>query len=292
MGLPKYFFSDLDDDIKAILFAQIRNLWTHTSTALEGNSLTLGETAFVLEEGLTVAGKPLRDHQEVFGHAQAIDIVYKLLAAKQIQKADLFALHRAILTEAILDIYKPVGDWKKEPNYTNYIGVDGCQHMREFPSPVHTPGLMSQWLDRLNKTLSGVLSEENCVQVYADLHLDFVTIHPFFDGNGRMARLISNLPGLRAGSPPIVVPTEARHEYKRAISDYQSTVPGLDGLRDLDMLPDNEERRRFVGLCKGYLEPTLALVREAREMQEKRSIERSLEKNSEADLDFDDELGR
>jgi len=124
MGLPKYFFSDLDNDIKAILFAQIRNLWTHTSTALEGNSLTLGETAFVLEEGLTVAGKPLRDHQEVFGHAQAIDIVYGLIAAEQIQKADLFALHRAILTEVILDIYKPVGDWKKEPNYTNYIGVD------------------------------------------------------------------------------------------------------------------------------------------------------------------------
>ncbi|MHB1100764.1 MAG: Fic family protein [Burkholderiales bacterium] len=292
MGLPNYFFSDLDNDIKAILFGQIRNLWTHTSTALEGNSLTLGETAFVLEEGLTVAGKPLRDHQEVFGHAQAIDIVYGLIAVEQIQKADLFALHRALLTEVILDIYKPVGDWKKEPNYTNYIGTDGCQHMREFPSPAHITELMSQWLDRLNKTLSRSLSEEGCVQVYADLHLDLVTTHPFFDGNGRIARLISNLPVLRAGYPPLVVPTDARHEYRRAISDYQSTIPSLDSLKDLDTLPDNEERRQFIDLCKGYLEPTMALVRESRAMQQKRSIERSIVEQPEVDIDIDDDLGR
>ena len=129
-------------------------------------------------------------------------------------------------------------------------------------------------------------------QVYADLHLDFVTIHPFFDGNGRIARLISNLPVLRAGYPPLVVPTEARHEYKRAISDYQSTIPGLDSLKDIDKLPDNDERRRFVGLCKGYLEPTLVLVREAREMQQKRTIERSLVEQPEADIGIDDDLGR
>lgn len=60
MGVVNPFYAKLDADIKATLLAQIRNLWTHTSTAIEGNSLTLGDTAFVLEEGLTVAGKPLR----------------------------------------------------------------------------------------------------------------------------------------------------------------------------------------------------------------------------------------
>jgi Fic family protein len=59
------FFNHLDSDLKAALKAQLRDLWTHTSTALEGNTLTLGETKFVIEEGLTVSGKPLKDHQEM-----------------------------------------------------------------------------------------------------------------------------------------------------------------------------------------------------------------------------------
>ena len=100
----------------------MRNLWTHTSTAIEGNTLTLGETAFVLEEGLTIAGKPLKDHQEVVGHAQAIELVYACLEqGRKFAKADLFALHKAVQTEIVVDFYKPVGAWKKEPNST--VGV-------------------------------------------------------------------------------------------------------------------------------------------------------------------------
>jgi Fic family protein len=59
------FLRNLDNDLRQALLMQLRNLWTHTSTAIEGNTLTLGETAFVLEEGLTVSGKPLKDHQLV-----------------------------------------------------------------------------------------------------------------------------------------------------------------------------------------------------------------------------------
>lgn len=73
------FLKDLDNDIRDELLAQLRNLWTHTSTAIEGNTLTFGETAFVLEEGLTISGKPLKDHEEVVGHAKAIDLVYDFI---------------------------------------------------------------------------------------------------------------------------------------------------------------------------------------------------------------------
>jgi len=66
------FLKILDNDIRDALLVQLRNLWTHTSTAIEGNTLTLGETAFVLEEGLTISGKPLKDHEEVVGHAKAV----------------------------------------------------------------------------------------------------------------------------------------------------------------------------------------------------------------------------
>lgn len=65
------FLDGLDADLRGALLAQLRDLWTHTSTALEGNTLTLGETAFVLAEGITISGKPLEDHREVVGHARA-----------------------------------------------------------------------------------------------------------------------------------------------------------------------------------------------------------------------------
>ena len=72
------FLDGLDADIRQSLLNQLRDLWTHNSTALEGNSLTLGETSFVIAEGLTVSGKPFKDHEEVVGHARAIDLIYAI----------------------------------------------------------------------------------------------------------------------------------------------------------------------------------------------------------------------
>ncbi len=269
---PQPFFAGLDEDIKVILLAQVRNLWTHASTAIEGNTLTLGDTAFVLEEGLTIAGKPLRDHQEVYGHARGIEVIYRLLEVTQLQDADIFALHRVVLTEAIMDIYKPVGAWKNEANFTTLVGPDGRQHWREFPEPAHVPALMSQWLNAFNVWYGQPLTTDTAASAYADMHLDFVTIHPFFDGNGRMARLLANLPVLRAGFPPIVVPAEGRQEYKKAISDYQQTIPDLKSLSDLRALPRNAERSRFQDLCRNYWESTMALVAEARQAQERKRV--------------------
>lgn len=270
----KTFFAGLDDDIKSILLAQVRNLWTHASTAIEGNTLTLGDTAFVLEEGLTVAGKSLRDHQEVYGHARGIDLIYHFLDVDGLCEEDIFALHRVVLTEAVTDIFRPVGRWKNENNFTSYIGPDGRQHWRQFPAPGNIPGLMGQWLEAFNTGIAASMDAQTACRTYADLHLDFVTIHPFFDGNGRMARLLANLPVLRCGLPPIVVPAEARQEYKRAISDYQQTIPDLEYLRDLKALPTNPERTRFLELCAEYWEPTQALVQEAYTIQARRNDER------------------
>ena len=69
------FLNGLNESRRIALLAQLRDLWTHHSTAVEGNTLTLGDTHFVLEQGLTISGKPIKDHQEVIGHARAIDIL-------------------------------------------------------------------------------------------------------------------------------------------------------------------------------------------------------------------------
>jgi Fic family protein len=267
------FYDQLDADIKTILLAQIRNLWTHHSTSLEGNSLTLGETDFILQEGLTIQGKPLKDHNEIYGHAKAIERIYQLLnTTKPIDKQDLFHLHQTVLTERIIDIDQPVGQWKTQSNFTTYVNNNNQQIWREYPAPRHIEHLMAQWLDKLNVFFSTVVDQPSAANAYADLHISFVTIHPFFDGNGRMARLLANLPVLNAGLPPIVVPQQDRFQYKRCLSDYQNTVDDLPALEDLAQLPDNQQKQQFVDLCQGYWAETVQLLEAANVMQGRRAL--------------------
>jgi Fic family protein len=231
------FYDHLDNDIKDLLLAQIRSLWTHYSTSIEGNSLTLGETDFILAEGLTIQGKPLKDHNQVYGHAKAINIIYSLLnQAAIITKQHLFNLHQTVLTEHITDIDSPIGQWKKQPNFTTYVGNDNKQSWREYPAPKYIERLMMQWLAQLNQSLQATHDAEQAANSYANLHLDFVSIHPFFDGNGRMARLLANLPVLRSGFPPIVIPQQDRYRYKNMLSAYQNTISNLAELNDLNQL--------------------------------------------------------
>jgi len=214
------FFQDLDTDIRKSLIEQLRILWTHTSTAIEGNTLTLGETAFVLQEGLTVSGKPLKDHKEVEGHARAIKLLYKMLEKEKIDENDLFLLHKAVQTEIAVDIYAPTGAWKKENNGTFHIDEGGRQIFANYAPPEEVPELMKRWLSMLNE-MSVSNDKDRLADQYVKLHISFVTIHPFADGNGRLARLLSNIPILRAGFPPIIISAEKRYDYIKALSNYQ-----------------------------------------------------------------------
>jgi len=138
------FSKGLDNDIRDALMVQLRNLWTHTSTAIEGNTLTLGETAFVLEEGLAISGKPLKDHQAVVGHARAIDMVYGCTRRESaFTEKDLFDLHKAVQTEQVVDVYKPIGAWKVEPNFTVIVSGND-QIIFEYASPKDVPKLMER----------------------------------------------------------------------------------------------------------------------------------------------------
>jgi len=242
-----------------------------------GSRLTLGETDYILAEGLTIQGKPLKDHNEVYGHAKAIERIYALLnSSDSMTKQDLFRLHETVLTERIIDIEQPVGQWKTQANFTTYVNQDNRQAWREYPAPRYVDGLMSQWLDRLNTDISTTHDSQTAASIYADLHLSFVCIHPFFDGNGRMARLLANLPVLRSGFPPIVVPQEDRFRYKQILSNYQNTIIDLAELSDLSFLPDNAEKQEFIQICQSYWRETLVLLDQANIMQTKRSVTKLL----------------
>jgi Fic family protein len=263
----------LDADLKQSLIKQLRNLWTHTSTALEGNTLSLGETAFVLEEGLTVGGKPLKDHEEVVGHARAIDLIWSYIARENgITKEDLFALHKAVQTERIMDIYQPVGNWKVEHNGTIAITDDGRQVFLEYAAPEAVSVLMDDWLEVLNGFLKENLDREPAVMAYAELHTSWVRIHPFGDGNGRMARLVANLPVIHSGWPPIIIPVEKRREYIRLLSRYELAV-GIPKVGE-PLLPNKEQLIEFIRFCDDSWQQSLELVKTARKTQSARNEQR------------------
>lgn len=262
------FLNNLDPDIRNALIIQLRNLWTHTTTALEGNSLTLGETAFVIGEGLTIKGKPVKDHQEVIGHAKAIDLLYDLLRRNTaITEQDLFLLHKAVQTNVVVDIFKPVGAWKKEPNGTNAV-INNQQVFINFASPEDVPYLMKEWIGSLNSRMAENLSEVAALSAYTDLHVSFVRIHPFFDGNGRMARLLANVPVLKSGYPPIIVPNESRLEYIRFLSEYDFLVGTV--MKGMPLIPEPDKLLEFKSFCANAWGATKLLVERAHQEQRKR----------------------
>jgi len=264
------FLQDLDNDIRDALLVQLRNLWTHTSTAIEGNTLTLGETAFVLEEGLTISGKPLKDHEEVVGHAKAIDLIYDLIRRKSdLTENDLFDLHKAVQTERVVDVYKPVGAWKVEHNSTVMLSGDG-QIIFEFAPPKDVQELMQSWLALFQKTCKEhTANKKAALTAYVYLHISFVRIHPFWDGNGRMARLIANVPVIRAGFPPVIIPKERRQEYIEALSEYHLAVGTVTSRNEL--LPDVDKLDRFKRFCAESWSESIKLVDDAQRMQQGRN---------------------
>ena len=230
------FLDGLDKDLQHSLMQQLVAGWTHDSTAIEGNTLTLGETLEVLEHGLTISGKPLKDHEEVYGHARAIELLQKLTHADVIKEAHIFDLHRAIMPHVPVDSRNPVGDWKRDFNGTTGI-ADGKTVYMEYSSPSDTPVLMQEWLKGFNHRLDPGRAQAAALDAYLWSHMTFVRIHPFFDGNGRLARLLANLPVLRSGMPPLTVAAEARSEYIKLLWNYQWEVGLLKP--NVQMLPEH-----------------------------------------------------
>jgi len=264
------FLKNLDNDLQQALIIQLRDLWSHTSTAIEGNTLTLGETAFVLKEGLTISGKPLKDHEEVVGHARAIDLIYDLVENKTVfTEKELFSLHKAVQTQTIVDVYKPVGGWKKEPNSTVAV-IDGKQHIFEYASPDDIHILMKNWFELYHRFDQSLKTDnrQQTIIAYVQLHVSFVRIHPFFDGNGRLARLIANIPVLKSGLPPVIIPVQKRKQYIDALSAYHLSAGQIKSGDPL--LPDKNALKPFTRFCELAWQESISLVEEIKGRQKRR----------------------
>ena len=172
---------------------------TYTSNALEGNSLTESETKVVIEDGLTIGGKPLRDVYEATGHAKAYDFLYKLTKEEPVTEEGILKLHRLFYGQIDKD---NAGTWRKVR-----VFISGSR--RVLPAPEKVPALMAEFV----KWMAANEGRLHPVEFAALVHQKFVYIHPFVDGNGRVARLLMNLALLRAGWTLAIIPPICRHEY-------------------------------------------------------------------------------
>jgi Fic family protein len=170
---------------------------TYTSNAIEGNTLTLRETAELIEHGITVGGKPLRDHLEALDHYNAV-LWMRELAAKTtpLDETTVRELHRRIVYRSQPEIG---GVYSTLPRR-----IAGSPVV--FPNAIKIPGLMKEYGDWLAKARAQPAAS-------FDAHFKLVAIHPFTDGNGRAARLLMNLLLLRGGYPPVAVRPEDRKTY-------------------------------------------------------------------------------
>ena len=192
---------------------------TYTSNAIEGNTLSAAETTLVIEQGITIAGKPLRDHLEALDHHDAIRYVRDLARLPApLGEGDIRNLHRLIVLRSSPDIAGRYADQGR------YVLTDTGRHA--FPSPAAIPSLMGDfaaWLSRAS-------AADPATAFTA--HRRLVDIHPFNDGNGRTARLLMNLILIRGNYPPIAVRPADRAAYVRALQDAQAGR----GAQDFDRL--------------------------------------------------------
>lgn len=220
----------INESLNKTLQERLRIEWTYNSNAIEGNTLTFGETAFFLREGLTSEGKPLKDFLEAKNHAEAIDVLEDLIHNKTpITEFFVKSLHGILLKGMGATVAKGrdgqyiqkklyIGEYKKQPNHV--LMANGKMHY--YCEPVQVPGEMEKLLKWLYCEETQKLSS---VEKSALLHYKFVTVHPFDDGNGRISRLLMNLILMQDGFPPCIIKNKNRRAYIHTLEKIRNGDP-------------------------------------------------------------------
>jgi len=192
----------LPKDALKKLLEDIRLRHTYHSDAIEGNTLTLQETKLVLEEGITIGGKPLKDHIEARNDAEAFDLMIGLVRAKKdISQENIQQIHE----------YVTKGTLQNPGQYrTGNVAITGAD--TKPPSYLKVIPLMDSYIKNIKELKIHPLKKA------AFIHHELVRIHPFWDGNGRVARLLTNFYLMRKGYPIIVVKKEDRKKYYQTLN--------------------------------------------------------------------------
>jgi Fic family protein len=218
-----------DPEVLKRINYKFRLEWNYHSNAMEGNSLTKEETRSVMVNNVTVEGKPLKDVLEMKGHDEVITDILKIskgelgLSEKRIKE-----IHKAIIHEADPGKKQKIGQWKTGNNHLiNYKHekFDFIDHS-EVPDAMHE---LMNWLNAQTQQWKDQKNDLHPALIAFEFHLKYLTIHPFYDGNGRTARIFTNLILISSGYPPVIIKKEEKEMYYRYLADVQ----GYGGNPDL-----------------------------------------------------------
>lgn len=220
----------LNAEREAKVMQKLRLDWNYHSNNLEGNSLTYGETKALILFGITAQGKPLKDHFEITGHDDAIKWVYEIVNGdRDLSENFIRELHtlllkeshekKAITTEGIPTTRRiEVGKYKTQPNHV----LTKTGEIFYFASPEETPALMHDLLNWYREKITN--KETNPILLAAEFHYKFIRIHPFDDGNGRVARILMNFILLKAGYPPVIIKTNDKENYYSVLQQADAGI--------------------------------------------------------------------
>lgn len=196
-------FRPLDLSIVKNLHEDLVLRWTYHSNAIEGNTLTLKETKVALE-GITIGGKTLREHFEAINHKDAILFMEDLAQKEErLSEYSIKQIHSLIL--------KNIDDENKGKYRTTNVIISGAEH--KPPQSFEVQSKMQEFIKKYNENITKL----HPIELASFVHIEFVKIHPFIDGNGRTSRLLMNLELIKAGFPPVVIKLEDRLEYYKAL---------------------------------------------------------------------------
>ncbi|MFA6940558.1 MAG: Fic family protein [Clostridiaceae bacterium] len=201
------------------LLNEIKNYYriglTWSSNAIEGNTLTESETKVLLEDGLTIGGKPLRDTFEALGHAEAYDFMFTLLNCSTITETDALKMHYMFYREIDAE---SAGKYRREP-----VIITGSKYW------VCQPEMIQSEMDHLFQWICKERDKYHPAEFAAQLHKRFVFIHPFIDGNGRISRLLMNTALIQDGYLLTIIPPILRHEYIELLEKaHEDDKPFMD----------------------------------------------------------------
>lgn len=208
--------------------------YTHNSTAIEGNTLTLMETKVLLEDGISIGGKELREIYEVLNHKKAYRYVKECInEKKQLNEGIIKDIH-AILTENIIigGIYR-----------NQEVRISGAKHTPPTGNDMYTQ-IKNFYLE-----LEWKSKEFNPITLAAWTHAEFVRIHPFIDGNGRTSRLIMNYQLMMNGFLPISIAKENRLEYYNVLEEY-AVNRNLEQFSELIAILEEKQLDVYISLIK------------------------------------------
>lgn len=181
--------------------------YTYNTNAIEGNTLTLQETALVLE-GVTINKKPLKDHLEILGHKEAFDWVIEMVKSKvKISESFIKDIHSLVL----MDKKEDAGVYRRVP-----VRINGASHTP--PQPYLIESSMEELIDSYSK----IKKTKHIIEAVSLLHIIFEGIHPFIDGNGRTGRLLINYELMLNGYPPIDIKYKDVKKYYEAFEKYHT----------------------------------------------------------------------